>query len=175
MGVEKNIKEQIRDEKFIERLCTSTWETIYRFIYFKVQNREEAEDITQETYIKAIEYINKNNIEIDNFIGFLKTIALNIFRDRWRKSKNRGTELNIENIKPEETSVDDHTEAVVQREFIGNALMLLNEEQRTVVDLRILKGFSVADTAKKMNKKESNIRVLQYRALKKLTEILKNT
>lgn len=58
--------------------------------------------------------------------------------------------------------------------LIQNALKLLNEEQHTVIDLRILKGYSVADTAKKMDKTEINVRVLQYRALQNLTKILKN-
>ncbi|KPD00922.1 hypothetical protein LR69_00703 [Geobacillus sp. BCO2] len=35
---------------WIEQLCLSTWKSVYRLIYFKVQNREEAEDITQETW-----------------------------------------------------------------------------------------------------------------------------
>ena len=37
------------DHKSIEQICLTTWEPLYRFIYYKVQNREEAEDITQET------------------------------------------------------------------------------------------------------------------------------
>jgi RNA polymerase sigma-70 factor, ECF subfamily len=43
-----------RSSNFIEDICTDTWEPVYRFIYYKVQNREEAEDTTQETYVKAI-------------------------------------------------------------------------------------------------------------------------
>ncbi len=42
---------------FIEELCSGTWKEVYRFIYYKVGNREEAEDITQETYAKALDYL----------------------------------------------------------------------------------------------------------------------
>ncbi|WP_243120828.1 hypothetical protein [Pelotomaculum sp. FP] len=47
--------QKIREGDFrsIEQICLATWEPLYRFIYFKVQNREEAEDITQETYVKT--------------------------------------------------------------------------------------------------------------------------
>ncbi|APM39026.1 RNA polymerase sigma factor [Clostridium kluyveri] len=172
MDDEKNTG--VDDIKSIDRMCGATWETLYRFIYFKVQNREEAEDITQETYFKAISYIQKNNIKVDKFIGFLKTISLNILRDKWRKSKRQGSIVNFDNINPESASVEDCTEDMAQREVIQNALKLLNEEQRTVIELRILKGFSVEDTARQMNKKEGNIRVLQYRALQNLTKILKD-
>lgn len=41
------------DRDAIEKICLDTWEPLYRFIYYKVQNREEAEDITQETYIRV--------------------------------------------------------------------------------------------------------------------------
>lgn len=164
---------KVDDEKAIEQLCDETWEPLYRFIYFKVQNREETEDIIQETYLKAISYMQKNNVKVDKCMGFLKTISLNVLRDKWRKNRRQGIAVDFDNINPEETSVEDAAEDMAQREVIENALSLLNEEQRTVVDLRILKGYSVADTAKLMNKKEDNIRVMQYRALQNLRKILK--
>lgn len=170
---EKSIM-RLDDEKSIEELCSDTWEPLYRFVYYKVQNREEAEDITQETYIKAISYIQKNNVKIDKVIGFLKTVSLNVLRDKWRKGKRQGTAINLDDINQEEASVDDTVEDMVQRDVIQNALKQLNEEQRTVIELRILKGYSVADTAKQMNKKEPNVRVLQHRALQNLNKILKD-
>lgn len=170
---EKNIKVQTEDVKSIEQICSTTWEPLYRFVYFKVQNREEAEDITQETYIKAISYIQKNNVKIDKFISFLKTVSLNVLRDRWRKSKRQGTSINLDDINPHDAAIEDPTKDMVDRELIENALRLLTEEQRIVIELRIIKGYSVADTAKQMDRTESNIRVLQYRALQKLNKILK--
>jgi RNA polymerase sigma-70 factor (ECF subfamily) len=170
---EENTKTKVVDEKFIEQLCKTTWEPIYRYVYFKVQNREEAEDITQETYYKAISYLQKNNLNINTCIGFLKTVSLNVIRDKWRKNKRLGIALNIDDVRQEETSINDCTEEFAQQDTIENALKLLNEEQRTVIELRILKGYSVADTAKQMEKNEGSIRVLQHRALQKLTKILK--
>lgn len=170
---EKNYM-KLYDKKEIEQLCLNTWEPLYRYVYFKVQNREEAEDITQETYIKAITYMKKNNIKIDKIIGFLKTVSLNILRDRWRKGKRQGHSINIDDINPVEATVEDSTEIIGQREIIENALRLLSDEQRLVIELRILKGYSVADTAKKMDKTEGSIRVLQYRGLQRLSKLLKN-
>jgi RNA polymerase sigma-70 factor, ECF subfamily len=163
----------IEDEKSIEQLCSATWETIYKYVYFKVQNKEEAEDITQETYIKAISYIQKNDVKINKFVSFLKTVSSNVIKDRWRKDKKQGSVVNIDDINPKVISIEDPTQTMAQREMIQTALELLNEEQRKVIDLRILKGYSVADTAKVMDKSEGNVRVLQYRALQNLTKILK--
>jgi RNA polymerase sigma-70 factor (ECF subfamily) len=163
----------MESEKSIEQLCRATWEDIYKYVYFKVQNKEEAEDITQETYIKAISYIQKNDIKINKFVSFLKTVSSNVIKDRWRKDKRYGTIVNIDDINPKEASIEDHTQTMAQRELIETALKLLNEEQRRVIELRILKGDSVAHTAKVMDKSEGNVRVLQYRALQNLTKILK--
>ena len=162
------------DFKSLEEICSSTWESVYRFIYFKVQNREEAEDLTQETYVKALSYMQKDNIRIDNYIGLLKTISLNILRDKWRKSKRRGTYVDFEAINPVDASIDDHTEISAQRELVKSALNRLSEEQRTIIELRIIYGYSAAETAKIMNKKAGTIRVIQYRALQALAEILGN-
>lgn len=171
---EKLRKAQEGDRKSIEEICSSTWESLYRFVYSKVQNREEAEDITQETYVKAISHITRTNIKLDTYAGFLKTVSLNVLRDNWRKKKRRGTSIDLEAINPEESAVEDSTETSAQRDLIQNALNGLNEEQRKVIELRIIKGYSAADTARFMNKKEGTIRVLQYRALQALSAILKN-
>jgi RNA polymerase sigma-70 factor (ECF subfamily) len=171
---EKLKKAQEGDLKAIEEICSSTWGPLYRFIYFKVQNREEAEDIAQETYVRALSHIRKGGCKIDKYIGFLKTVSLNILRDRWRKSKRWGAKVGFETLNPGETAIEDHAESSAQRALIENALNSLSEEQRTVVELRIIKGYSVAETASLMNKKEGTIRVIQYRALKELASILKN-
>lgn len=80
----------------IEQICAATWEPLYRFIYAKVQNREEAEDITQETYFKTLVYLREHKSLPENLQGYMKTIALNIVRDRWRQKKRRGTQVIFE-------------------------------------------------------------------------------
>lgn len=158
----------------MEELCESTWKEIYRFIYYKVQNREEAEDITQETYAKAIAYLNTSNMKIMNYRGFLKTISLNIIRDQWRTNKRRGGSINIDDVNPEDIAAADFAGASDDRAVIETALESLTQEQQTVIILRIMKGYSSAETAKIMNKKEGTVRVLQYRAIKALANVLKN-
>lgn len=163
------------DLKLIEDICAGTSEAVYRFTYYKVQNREEAEDITQETYVRAISHILRGNTKIEKCTGFLKTVSLNIIRDRWRKRKRQGISVNFDNINPEEIATEDPAEAGIQQELVKDALSRLSEEQRTVIELRIIKGYSVSETAAMMNKKEGTIRVLQYRALQTLAAILKDS
>jgi len=150
----------------------ATWEPLYRFIYIKVQNREEAEDITQETYVKTLAYLREHETPRGNFLGFMKTVALNILRDRWRQKKRRGIPVNFEEINPAAAAGMDQQKAVDQRLQLENALAKLSEDQRAVLDLRISKGYSVADTAKLLGKTEAAVRTAQYRALQVLAKLL---
>ncbi|MCM3763854.1 RNA polymerase sigma factor [Neobacillus niacini] len=61
--------------KSVEEICEATWKSVYKFIYYKVQNREEAEDITQETYVKAMANIPGEAYSPKNIELFLKTVA----------------------------------------------------------------------------------------------------
>jgi RNA polymerase sigma-70 factor (ECF subfamily) len=159
-------------DNFLEELCKNTWKELYRFVYYKVQNREEAEDITQETYVKAISYLEKNNDKVLEYGSYLKAVAMNIIRDQWRLKKRKGSILNIEEINPEEFSSEDFADNVNEREMLQNSMQKLTKEQQTVINLRILEGYSVADTARLMQRKEGTVRVLQYRAIKALAQIM---
>src|SRR5690606_36445457 len=143
MPENENLKDKKNGESFsMEKICNATWEHIYRFMYYKVQNREEAEDITQETYMKAISHLQKGSINPDKYTGFLKTVALNVLRDLWRKKKRRGGLINIDSINPKDSAMGDPTDISADRILINNALAQLNNEQRTVIELRIIKGYS---------------------------------
>lgn len=163
-----------RDEKTnpgVEEICEATWREIYGFIYYKVQNKEEAEDITQEAYAKTLAYLKREHRPIESYIGFLKRVSLNIMKDRWRGQKRYGNNLDIDYIDPEEYSTEDFSNTMANRYFIEDALNSLTKDYRTVIELRIIKGYSVAQAAKIMGKKEGTIRVMQHRALKELSGI----
>jgi RNA polymerase sigma-70 factor (ECF subfamily) len=149
------------------------WEDLYRFIYYKVQNREEAEDITQEAYARAYTFLGKNNTEIMNYASYLKSVAVNIIRDRWRNGK-KVKSMNIDEADPQLLAVEDFADAVLDREVVESSMKALSREQQMVLELRIIKGYSVKDTARLMDKKAGYIRVLQHRAVKALARLLGN-
>lgn len=166
----ENTKKEHSD--FIETICARTWEELYRFIYHKVQNREEAQDITQETYVRAIAYLEKNKNQIINYGSYLRTIAINIIRDQWRKKNRWGNSINIEEVNPEKLKEEDFADAVNSQSVIEEALRQLTPEQQEVITLRIIKGYSASEAARIMGRKEGTIRVMQYRALQKMAELL---
>jgi RNA polymerase sigma-70 factor, ECF subfamily len=156
----------------IENLCANTWRELYGFIYYRVQNREEAEDITQETYAKAISYLNRKDVKIQESRSYLKAISLNIIRDRWKVKKRRGVSIPLEDVKSEEMIQEDFTGSLTDRDQINEAMNKLTKDQQLVLELRIIKGYSVKETARLMQRKDGSVRVLQFRALKALTELL---
>ena len=156
----------------IEKICLATWEPLYRFIYYKVQNQEEAEDITQETYVKTLKYFQKNKLLQENFLAFMKIVSLNLIRDRWRQKKHRGGVVNFQEINPKEVACGDKQDDIAQRLVLESALAKLSQEQQIILDLRIIKGYSAAETAKVLGKTEGAVRTAQYRALKALAQIL---
>ncbi len=157
----------------VEDICEQTWEPLYRFIYYKVQNREEAEDITQETYTRSLSWPGFDRIRPGRYMAFFRTVAMNIIRDRWRRKKARGTNIELDSIAQIEAADNDIAETANQQMFIRRSLDKLSDDQRKVVELRIIKGYSVSETAKIMDIKAGNVRVLQYRALKSLVTIMK--
>jgi len=160
------------DRDAIEKLCLDTWEPLYRFIYYKVQNREEAEDITQETYVKSLKYLQKSTYPLENFLAFVKTVSLNLIRDRWRKKKRARLSVDFREINLTDAVHGDNENEMTQRLLLESALAKLNREQQAIIDLRIIRGYSVAETAKLLGKTEGAVRTAQYRALKALSNIL---
>ena len=134
----------------------------YTAIYFKVQNREEAEDITQETMPERSRSLGTTGSGGPH-LGFLRSVALNVLRDRWRRKKRIGPIVSIYGTESN-MAVDDIAEQSAIRSMVREALDCLTQEHRTVIELRILKGFSTAETAEIMNKKEGTVRVILYRA-----------
>jgi RNA polymerase sigma-70 factor (ECF subfamily) len=165
----------ITNKEFVEKICAETWKELYRFVYYKVQNREEAEDITQETYAKAISYFDRNDIQILEYSSYLKSISMNLIRDRWRARKRHLEPVNIDDVYLEEAAIGDFAGEIGERLRMEEAMSRLTSGHQKVIELRILKGYSVAETAKLMNKKDGTIRVLQFRAVKALAKLLEET
>ncbi|NLM84500.1 MAG: RNA polymerase sigma factor [Clostridiales bacterium] len=157
--------------KFAAEVCRQTWEPLYRYVYHKVQNREEAEDITQETYIRSLAYPKFREIGRAEYLAFFKAVAANLVKDRWRRNKKRGIQVGFD-AAANLAFTEDPAEAVGERMLVEQALKTLSAEQRKVVELRIIRGYSVSETARMMGLKAGHVRVLQYRALKNLAVIL---
>jgi RNA polymerase sigma-70 factor, ECF subfamily len=147
---------------------------IYRFVYFKVRTKEEAEDITSEVFLKTWEYINKTNRKIDNLNALFYRVARNAVIDHYRskqKEANIFDEDQLEMIKEKRDLAKD-TEEKIDVENVQKHLLKLKEVYREVIILKYIEQFSVFEISEIIGKSKGNVRVLIHRALKALKEII---
>jgi RNA polymerase sigma-70 factor (ECF subfamily) len=153
-------------------------DTVFRFIYFRVGNRPLAEDLTADTFLRALKRIGSFTWQGRDLGAWLVTIARNLVADHFKSGRYRlevttGDVLDAdrEDRGPEgspEVAVVDHITNVA----LLTAVRQLNPEQQECIVLRFLQGFSVAETAQAMQKNEGAIKALQYRAVRALHRLL---
>lgn len=144
---------------------------IYRFIYLKVGHREEAEDLTHQVFLKTWGSIDRYNFQGFPFSAWLYQVARNQVVDYYRTKKinitlESITELKIESHYSNEIDVNSDIEKVKQ------AIHRLNPKQQDVIILRFIEDFSLSEVASILNKTETAVKLLQYRAIKNLKRIL---
>ena len=149
-------------------------DTVFRYIYYRVSTRALAEDLTSETFVRALRRITTFSWQGRDFGAWLVTIARNLVADHFKSSRHRmevstGEMLDSNEVEasPEE-SVLEH----LSNEALLEAVHRLNDQQRECVTLRFLQGLSVAETADIMGKNEGAIKTLQYRAVRTLARLL---
>lgn len=158
-------------ERFRE-IYTAHFRDIYSYIAYSVGSQTEAEDITQEVFLKA--YRSLASFRGDSEVRtWLFVIARNTVRSHLaRKKPISGGEEELLKIA---SSEDSPEQIVTDRERLGliqKALLQLNETQRTIVILRNIHGYSTKETARVLKCTETKVKVELFRALRKLRKIL---
>jgi len=170
-------KAQAGNRDALNDLVSFYWHPIYRFVSYKTESIEDAQELTQETFFRACRSLPNYQKTNATFKTYLSHIALNLIRDFWRKKGRSPTLVDFSDYQ-EPVAEDDQPDVlavtVERRETICNVLQELPNEQRQVVELRIITGLTVKETALAMNKSEAAIKMLQQRALKSLRVLLLN-
>lgn len=148
---------------------------IYRFIYFKVPTREDAEDLTSQTFIKALKYIVEEKKEIKSLQAFLYQLARNLVIDFYRTKAIETLPIDdqlTEAIPDEEIDIKEKVEIISDLKNVEEALKQISEPYREVVILRYVEGLSNKEIAQIVNRSEGAVRVILHRGLNKLREKL---
>jgi len=148
---------------------------VFRYIYYRVSTRALAEDLTSETFIRALRHITTFSWQGCDFVAWLFTISRNLVADYFKSSRHRmevstGEMLDSDEVEasPEE-SVLEH----LSNEALLNAVHRLTDGQRECIKLRFLEQLTVAETARVMDLSEGAVKTLQYRAVRTLGRALK--
>jgi RNA polymerase sigma-70 factor (ECF subfamily) len=145
---------------------------VYRNIYYRVGNEADAEDLTQQVFLKAWQAIGKYKKMASPFVAWLMTISHNLVIDFYRTRKDRAyleAEVLADDSAP---SPEREAEASIEQQRLRRAILQLGGDEQQVVMLRFIEGFEFAEIASLLKKREGNIRVILHRALAKLRNIL---
>jgi RNA polymerase sigma-70 factor, ECF subfamily len=156
------------------RLYDQYSDTVYRYIYYRVGGKATAEDLTSETFLRALRRISTFTWQGRDFGAWLVTIARNLVADHFKSSRFRlevttGEMLDANEV---ERSPEDSVLESLSNAALLEAVRRLNPQQQECVTLRFLQGLSVAETARVMGKNEGAIKTLQYRAVRTLARLL---
>ncbi|MDU4960517.1 MAG: RNA polymerase sigma factor [Sporomusaceae bacterium] len=166
---------QAGDRAALNELIGFHWKPVYQFIVYKIGNAHDAQDIAQETFLRAFRALPRYQEGKATFRTYLGRIALNLITDYWRRQGRTPSTVDVADYRglledPAEKPEDRLMQRERQQE-VAAALAKLPQEQRRAVELRLLHGMSVQDTAGRLNKSEAAVKMLQQRALANLRKI----
>lgn len=149
---------------------------VYRYVHYRVSSTALAEDLTSETFLRALRRITSYTWQGRDFGAWLVTIARNLIADHYKSGRYRMEVATSDLVEAGADRVEDGPEGEVLAGLTNAALLdavkRLNSEQQECIALRFLQGMSVAETAQIMGKNEGAIKALQYRAVKSLSRLL---
>ena len=144
---------------------------IYRYIYYRVGEVADAEDLTEMVFLKAWEALDKYEIRDVPFSAWLYRIAHNVIVDRHRTHKD-SIALDTLPLRDEAAGPEDQFDALEDIETLSRALSQLRPDYQQVLTLRFISGLSHAETGRVLKRSEEAVRVLQHRALSALRKLL---
>lgn len=148
---------------------------IYRFVYFKVGSREEAEDLTSSVFLRAWDYIQSNTLkDYRTLKSLFYKIARNLIIDHYRKKSSQPS-FSLEDsgidIGDEKQDLVKSLELASEFGEMERSLLKLKDEYREAVMLRFVNELSVSEIAEVLDKTKGNVRVLLHRAISALKKI----
>jgi len=167
---------QLNDEE-LTNIYNIYYIQIFKFIFSRINNYEESEDITQETFLKLIQ----NNYKKENIRTWLFVVAKNIIIDKYRKETNINEykcklhkdiiAKKINNMLSYELNIDYKPYFI----NINNILKLLTNKQKNIIYLRFFKEFSVPEIRDLIGYSRRRIHFLIERGMSKMRDnIYKN-
>lgn len=143
---------------------------IFRYILYLISDKEQAEDLTQETFLKAWKYLPKFRSKKGTFQAFIYRIARNLVIDYQRKKKAKVMEPEFTSRIESSDNVEEKVVRKEKKEEVLQALEKLPDFDRELIILRYFEELSFKEIAKTVKKKEGTIRVRVHRVLATLKE-----
>lgn len=165
------------DSQAFGRIYEAYAERVFRYLYSHLDDRLDAEDLTEEVFLRAWQALPAFRPRGVPFRAYLFRIAHNALIDHYRQARRRQPELNlddhpVQDFRPEP---EQALQASLQSQHLRRLLGQLRPDYRTVLSLRFLADLSPGETARVMKRSAGAVRILQYRALQSLRELIDDT
>ena len=148
--------------------------SVYRFLFYRTRSSTLAEDLTSETFFRALRNMTRFRWQGKDFGAWLMTIARNLATDHFKAGRTR-LELTTEDMGAHDDATEGPESVVLAgltNELLLESLTQLPGEQRDCLVMRFLQGMSIAETAAVLGRSEGAIKQLQLRGVRSLAKLM---
>jgi RNA polymerase sigma-70 factor, ECF subfamily len=148
--------------------------SVYRFVYYRTRSQTLAEDLTSETFLRALRNMSGFRWQGKDFGAWLMTIARNLCTDHFKAGRTR-LELTTEDMGAHDDATESPEHEVLAgltNEVLLDGLRQLSDEQRDCLIMRFLQGLSIAETAEILGRSEGAVKQLQLRGVRNLARLI---
>ena len=156
--------ELARDGEAFGQLYDHYHGSIYRFLHYRTRSTSLAEDLTSETFLRALRAMSGFRWQGKDFGAWLMTIARNLCTDHFKAGRTR---LEVTTEGPETEVL-----AGLTSDVLLHGLRELSDEQRDCLIMRFLQGLSIAETAEVLGRSEGAVKQLQLRGVRNLAKLM---
>ena len=167
------LQAQAGNSEAFGQLYDAYMERIYRFVYFRVEDQQTAEDITSQVFLKAWSNLDRFSFNRTPYLAWLYTIAHNAVIDHYRTRKVTTALDDVQLSQPDHSeAVENDIDLTTEMQSVKTALQALTDDQQKVLTLKFIEGMSNNEIAHQLGKREGAIRALQMRGLQALAKQL---
>jgi RNA polymerase sigma-70 factor (ECF subfamily) len=148
--------------------------SVYRFLFYRTRSAPLAEDLTSETFFRALRSMQNFRWQGKDFGAWLMTIARNLATDHFKAGRTR-LEMTTEDMGQHDDATEGPEAAVLAsltNEILLQALTELPDEQRDCLVMRFLQGMSIAETAAVLGRSDGAVKQLQLRGVRNLAKLM---
>jgi RNA polymerase sigma-70 factor (ECF subfamily) len=163
-----------RDSSAFGELYERHVTSIYRYVYYRVGNPEDAEDLTARVFMRALKHVNTYNDRGVPFTAWLYRIAHNVVAN-YHRDNSRHPSVPLDEMELHSAHHDDadtNIDSARERERLLRAIRQLPEDRQQLVVLKFVEQLQNAEIGQIMNRSEGAIKSLYHRTLVQLREIL---
>jgi RNA polymerase sigma-70 factor, ECF subfamily len=157
-----------QNEKIFSGIYHNYAARVYRHIYFKVGNRQVAEDLMQETFLKTWKYVIGGGRKIENPKDFLYMVANNLIVDHYRSKYKSAIPLESAYNEPALIAGPhqaERAEAIIRMKAVSKHLVGLKETHREIIRYRYLQDLSIREISRLTKKSPNHVSVIIHRGL----------